>query len=55
MWKALHLLENSLKMKPFSTNWRDNDQYYRAAAESRFPPGTVSFSLAWFQQGMVVR
>jgi hypothetical protein len=37
-----------------SSSWWVNGDYFRMAKHSQYKPGTVSFALAWFQQGMVV-
>jgi len=46
-------MESRLVVKKQSTNWRDNPQHFHKD-KYRYKPGTVSFALAWFQQGHVV-
>ena len=48
-------MERKLVVKQGSTNWRDCETYFHKRPEYQYKPGTVSFALAWFQQGQVVR
>jgi hypothetical protein len=54
LWEATESIQEIMKVQPRSASWRTNDTYYKSESECRYKPGTTSFGLAWFQQGMAV-
>jgi hypothetical protein len=55
MWQTLGIVEERLSVKKTSTSWRVNGEYYRSPDECKYRPGSISYGLAWYQQGMKVR
>jgi len=54
LWDTLNIIQKRLTVKPQSTSWRVNVDYYHSPTECKYKPGSVSFGLAWYQQGMKV-
>ena len=54
IWDSLAIMESKLVVKKNSTNWRDNSTHFHKT-RYEYKAGTVSFALAWFQQGQVVK
>jgi len=55
IWNSTKTIEELMEVNPKSTSWRTNAEHFRSASDCRHAkPGTVSFALAWYQQGMAV-
>ena len=47
-------MEERLRVKPGSSSWRENNEFFYREKEFTYQAGAVNFALAWFQQAMEV-